>query len=203
MVLMRLVLVMLDIIRSPFHDLAFDVAHVVHTLMEIPPLLGGPFELIEVLFFGAGDGQGRHATLLQEGDLVALLLLALALLVLHGAHAFGVLLAVEGGDVQLGQVPGQELPEQGQHLGVGPVGPAVVVDEQLVVGGFGGDLGQDVFVGVDHGDLGVVRGPLAMAMLATTEEELAGVGNVDGHVAVHGVFAQQIDAELLACFREA
>ena len=42
-----------------------------------------------------------------------------------------------------------------------------------------------------------------MWVFEATDEKLAAEGNVHVHVTVHGVFRQQVDAELLARFREA
>lgn len=41
-----------------------------------------------------------------------------------------------------------------------------------------------------------------MAMLASTDEELAGPCDIDGYITMHGVFAQKIDPKLLSRFRE-
>lgn len=41
------------------------------------------------------------------------------------------------------------------------------------------------------------------AMQAPTKKKLPGVGNIDGHVAMHGMLAQQVDAELFPGLREA
>ena len=83
----------------------------------------------------------------------------------------------------------------GQKIGIGAVGAGVVVDEEVVGAGVFGCI---MVVVVVVGGRGVGKGGFE-----TTDEEFAGEGDVDADVAVHGVFGEEVDAELLAGFREA
>lgn len=133
---------------------------------------------------------------------MALLLLALALLFLHGAHALRIVLTVQSGDVEFGEILLQKRLQQMQNLAIRAICAAVVVDEQFVVSGFGGDLREDLLIRVIHRNLALLRRPRA-AVLASTKEKLARECNVDRYVAVHRMFAQEVDSELLPCLREA
>ena len=41
-----------------------------------------------------------------------------------------------------------------------------------------------------------------MGVFEAADEELAGEGDVDGHIAMHGVLAQHVNAEFFASLRE-
>jgi len=109
--------------------------------------------------------------------------------------------------VQAWKVRFQEVFELREQFGIGAVGARVVVDDEFVVRRIAGGI----IVGGSSADLvrrmrGVATSLLgrpAMGVLQTAHEELAGTGNVDTDVAVHGVFAEHVDAELLARFGEA
>ena len=97
-----------------------------------------------------------------------------------------------------------ELFELGKHLGVGPVGAAVVIDDEGIVGWVIRRVTLRWSTGyIDwRMSLLVVRGAFFMGSLETSDEEFAREGNVDVHVTVHGVFTQQINTEFFACFCE-
>ena len=134
---------------------------------------------------------------------MALLLLPFALLILHGTHAPRISLGVQSGDVKFGEVLLQKRLQQMEELAIRAGRAAVVVDELFVVSGIGGDLSDDLFIHVIHRELlALLRRPVA-AVFAPTKEKLARVCNVDRHVAMHRMLAQEVDSEFLPGLREA
>ena len=97
----------------------------------------------------------------------------------------------------------QELLKQGEKLSIGPVGAGVVVDNELVVCRVLGRL----FVWGPALDLcrwmRFLFFRVFPGVLEAADKELAGPGDVNAHVTMHGVFREEVDAELFAGFGEA
>ena len=99
--------------------------------------------------------------------------------------------------------------EDAEVFGVGPVCAGIVVDEEFIAGwisrGFVLGRLRLTRVLVLRGTLGYLRGGLGVRSMTwpnATDEELAGEGDVYADITVHAVFAEHIDAELLARLRE-
>lgn len=147
-----------------------------------------------------------------------LFLLALALLALHLSHEILVALTIQRHDLKAGQIHLQKRAQMGEHLPLGPVGAGVVVDNEFVVvrvaGRFGCEWAASYFLG-GMSDV-VVDAALSFALsscdfffnvaaarvrfLEAPDEEFAGECNVNAYVAVHSVFAEQINSILLTRF---
>lgn len=173
------------------------------------PIILLRLQRIQILHVAAADRTGPIA--LHHHPTVSLLLLPFPLPPLPPFHLLLVLAAVQRHHLQARQVPLHEFLQPWQQFRPRPIGAAVVVDDELVAAGFARGTRVGRAVG-DVGDgPGRVCGPVGggvgvgalVAVRSAADEELAGKGNVDVDVAVHGVLGEQVDAEFGAGLGEA
>lgn len=57
LMVITLVMLLVSVVGCPLHDLALDIAHLMHPLGEFSSLLRTSVDFIEVIFLRTGDGQ--------------------------------------------------------------------------------------------------------------------------------------------------
>lgn len=184
---------------DPLHKLALGILlHVMILVRDPVPLLRLSTPFVQLLLIGAGDGGRDTARPLEIGDPVPFLVLPIPLLSLQTSHVVGILLRVQSLDLEARQIGFQELFENWEVLGIGAVGSAIVINDQLIVERI---LRRFRRIFLREFRSKILRCAI-IGLRALAHEELARVRNVNRDITVHRVLAQHIDSELLPGFGE-